>query len=284
MPDDVDEQSRPGVASTRILFEILDHHRALAAALGRDDVRRVATLAEQRAELDPPRPFAASLRRAPNSGVEGLRVIAEIKRRSPSKGSLAAGLDPSEVAESYTAGGAAALSVLTDEKYFGGSIDDLQAARGAVEVPVLRKDFTVARSDVDLAAAIGADAVLLIVAGLTDPELLDLHTRASDLGLGVLVEVFDEAELDRAWAIQPDVIGVNQRDLRDFSVDPERAARMAPLMKDVVRVAESGISGHRDAEALAAAGFDALLVGEHLVTAADPRRGVYELLHGPVGR
>lgn len=263
-----------------MLHGILEHHRAQAAALTTAQRERLRTLADDRARVDPPRPFASALRREPGSGVEGLRVIAEIKRRSPSKGALAVGLDPAEVALDYAAGGAAALSVLTDEAFFGGSVENLQAARGAVELPVLRKDFTVAPSDVDLAAAIGADAILLIVAGLDDSELARLHDRALELGLGVLVEVFDEYELERALAVAPAVIGVNQRDLRDFSVDPQRAARLAPLMGDAVAVAESGIAGHHDARDLAAAGFDALLVGEHLVTASNRTQQLKELLHG----
>jgi indole-3-glycerol phosphate synthase len=198
-------------------------------------------------------------------------VISEIKRRSPSKGDLAPRLDPATLALIYESAGAAALSVLTDEDSFGGSFADLEAARAAVSVPVLRKDFTVAVADVLDARIHGADAVLLIVAALDDAELASFHRLADDLGLAALVEVHDEAELERALNVGASIVGVNQRDLRTFSVDTERAERvMASIPDGVVAVAESGIRDGADAKRLAAAGFDAILVGEHLVTATDP--------------
>ncbi|HET6775210.1 MAG TPA: indole-3-glycerol phosphate synthase TrpC, partial [Acidimicrobiales bacterium] len=205
-------------------------------------------------------------------------VIAEVKRRSPSRGDLAAGLDPAALAADYERGGATCLSVLTDGEFFGGSPDDLRAARAATRVPVLRKDFTVSPADVCDARIMGADAVLLIAAALDDDELADLHTLAVDVGLDALVEVHDEAELDRALAAGAHLVGVNQRDLVTFEVDHERAARVgAAIPPTVVRVAESGVRGPDDAATLAAAGFDAVLVGELLVTSGDPA-GAIELL------
>ncbi|HET6951865.1 MAG TPA: indole-3-glycerol phosphate synthase TrpC [Acidimicrobiales bacterium] len=251
------------------LDRILAAHRAAAEADDRDEAGLVV---EARAQA-PARGFGAALRRA-----AGLGVIAEVKRRSPSRGDLAAGLDPAALARAYAAGGATCLSVLTDADHFGGSPDDLRAARGAVGLPVLRKDFTVCAADVCDARIMGADAVLLIAAALDDDELGDLHTLALDVGLDVLVEVHDEQELARALAVGADLVGVNQRDLVTFEVDHERAVRVGRSLPDsVVRVAESGIRGPDDARALAAAGFDAVLVGELLVTADDPAAAVAQL-------
>lgn len=200
-----------------------------------------------------------------------MAVIAEIKRRSPSKGDLFADLDASAVAARYAEGGATCLSVLTDETWFGGSVADLQSARDAVGLPILRKDFTVDARDVVDARLMGADCVLLIAAALDDAELADFHTLARELGLDVLVEIHDEDELERALTVGADLIGVNQRDLVTFAVDQERAVRMAPQMpKGVVRVAESGVRDRADAAALAEAGYHALLVGETLVTSGAP--------------
>jgi indole-3-glycerol phosphate synthase len=250
------------------LDRIVAAHRAAAA----DDHRDVGDLAEAAERLKPARGFAAALREP------GLSVIAEVKRRSPSKGDLAAGLDPAALARDYEAGGAACLSVLTDEEWFGGSRADLAAAREAVSLPVLRKDFTVSPADVCDARLMGADAVLLIVAALDDAELADFHELALELGLDVLVEVHDEAELERALAVGPSVVGVNQRDLVTFEVDGERAARLRPLIPPaVLAVAESGVGGPEDAVALARAGYDAVLVGEALVRSGDPAGGVRAL-------
>jgi indole-3-glycerol phosphate synthase len=204
-----------------------------------------------------------------------------VKRRSPSKGDLAADLDPAALAQAYEQGGATCLSVLTDAEFFGGSPDDLRAARAATRLPVLRKDFTVSPADVCDARIIGADAVLLIAAALDDDELADLHTLALDIGLDALVEVHDEAELDRALAAGAHLVGVNQRDLVTFEVDDERAVRVgAAIPPTVVRVAESGVRGPDDAAALADAGFDAVLVGELLVTSGDPAAAVELLRSG----
>jgi indole-3-glycerol phosphate synthase len=205
-------------------------------------------------------------------------VISEIKRRSPSKGDLAIDLDPALLAQQYEQGGAACLSVLTDVEFFGGSETDLVTARSACSLPVLRKDFTVSARDVCDARLMGADCVLLIAAALDQAELESFLALARNIGLDALVEIHDEPELDRAIAAGADLIGVNQRDLVTFTVDTARAVRMAPQMPaGVVRVAESGITGPEDAAVLAAAGYQAVLVGEHLVTSGDPKGGVATL-------
>jgi indole-3-glycerol phosphate synthase len=224
----------------------------------------------------PARGFRAALETVAASG--DIAVISEIKRRSPSKGELAAGLDPIELAQQYERGGAACLSVLTDIDFFGGSIEDLVAASAACSLPVLRKDFTVSARDVCDARIMGADCVLLIAAALDQAELESFLKLSRAIGFDALVEIHDEAELDRAVAAGADLIGVNQRDLVTFAVDTDRAARMAPQMPaGVVRVAESGISGPEDAAMLASAGYHAVLVGEHLVTSGDPEGGVAAL-------
>ena len=213
------------------LDRIIDAHRAQAAV----DHRPLTDLVDQARALAPTRGFRAAL-----AAVDGLGVIAEVKRRSPSKGPLAPDLDPAALARDYADGGATALSVLTDVDWFGGSPEDLAAARAAVSLPVLRKDFTVSEHDVADARLMGADCVLLIVAALDQAELAGFHDLATDLGLDVLVEIHDEAELERALAVGATLIGVNQRDLVTFEVDTDRAVRMAPLMpQGVVRVAES---------------------------------------------
>lgn len=223
--------------------------------------------------MAPCRGFRAAL-----AAADGLAVVSEIKRRSPSKGDLAADLDPAELASAYAAGGATCLSVLTDGPSFGGSPDDLHAARRACPLPVLRKDFTVSERDVCDARRMGADAVLLIVAALTDDELARYAALAHRLAIDVLVETHDEAEVTRALAVDADVIGVNQRDLYTFDVDHERAGRVAAAIPDgVVKVAESGVRGPADAAALRAAGYDAVLVGESLVTSRDPAAAVAAL-------
>ena len=252
-------------AMATYLDRILDRHREVANA----DDRDVANLVQAARAMPATRPFAESLLSAVDRGE--LAVISEIKRRSPSKGALNADLDPTLMAKTYESGGSAGLSVLTDEEFFGGSIDDLQAARGAVLLPVLRKDFTVSARDVCDARLMGADCVLLIAAALSRAELIDLHSVADDIGIEVLVEIHDEPELEVALAAGARLVGVNQRDLVTFEVDHERAVRMAGVIpSDVVKVAESGVRGPVDAAALHAAGYHAVLVGETLVTASDP--------------
>ncbi len=257
-----------------VLDEILERKRAEVIGL-RVPARRAEIVAAALA-APPPRSFADALRR--DDGL--LTVIAEIKRRSPSKGVLAAGLDPVATAKAYSAGGAAALSVLTDGPSFGGSPDDLRAARAACDLPVLRKDFTIDPVQVYEARAMGADAVLLIMAALPDDDLVHaLHALARELGLAVLVEVDDDEGLDRALAI-PDIeiVGVTNRDLRTFSEDLSVAERMADrIPASVVAVAESAIRSPEDAQRMADAGFASILVGEALVRAPDPVSAVHAL-------
>jgi indole-3-glycerol phosphate synthase len=252
------------------LDRILVAHRAAAAADGRD-----LDQLQRQAETTPPaRDFSASLR-----GRDDVAVIAEIKRASPSKGSLAPDLDPASLARAYASGGAAALSVLTDREFFQGSPADLAAARNATGLPVLRKDFTVCPADVFDARAMEADAVLLIAAALSPSELEDLHNLARRVGLDALVEVHDEEEAQQALKIGATLVGVNQRDLVTFEVDTKRAERVGRVLPDdVIRVAESGIRDGDDVRRLAAAGFDAVLVGEALVVSADPGAAVSSLL------
>ena len=245
------------------LDRILAAHRDAAT---RDD-RPLDALVDEARARPACRGFAVALAARP---VDEPAVIAEVKRRSPSKGDLGGDLDPAAVAAEYADGGAACLSVLTDVEFFGGSPEDLAAARAAVDVPVIRKDFTVSAHDVCDAGLMGADAVLLIVAALDDAELVDFHALAVEVGLDALVEVHDEPELERALAVGATLVGVNQRDLVTFEVDTARAVRMAPAMPDgVVRVAESGVRGPDDARALVEAGYHALLVGESVVTSGD---------------
>ena len=252
------------------LDRILDAHRETARA----DTRSIEALVDQAASLPACRGFRDAL--VATSG--GVAVISEVKRRSPSKGDLFPDLDPAELARTYAAGGASCLSVLTDVDWFGGSVDDLRAARSAVSLPVIRKDFTVDARDVVDARLMGADCVLLIAAALDDAELRDFHALAKELGLDALIEIHDEPELERALAVDGDLIGVNQRDLVTFQVDQERAVRMAPQMPEgVVRVAESGVRDRADGAALEAAGYHALLVGETLVKSGDPAREIARL-------
>jgi indole-3-glycerol phosphate synthase len=251
------------------LDRILAAHRAAAAS----DRRDVDQLQRQAEAVAPPRGFAAALRDR-----DDVAVIAEIKRASPSKGALAPDLDPASLARAYTSGGAAALSVLTDREFFKGSPADLAAARNATPLPVLRKDFTVGPADVLDARAMGADAVLLIAAALSQEELESLHTLANRIGLDALVEVHDEEEAQLALQIGATLIGVNQRDLVTFEVDTARAERVGRVLpEDVIRVAESGIRDGDDVRRLATAGFDAVLVGEALVASADPSGAVSAL-------
>jgi indole-3-glycerol phosphate synthase len=259
------------------LDRILDAHRSAAKA----DGRLVDQLINHASRQDPTRGFRRALLAARDAG-DRVAVIAEVKRRSPSKGDLAPELDPAEVAAAYEGGGAACLSVLTDREFFGGSPADLRTAREATGLPALRKDFTVSEADVCDARLMGADCVLLIASALDDAELGSFHALATDIGLDVLVEVHDEPELERAVAIGADLVGVNQRDLVTFEVDTERAVRMASVMPaGVVLVAESGVRGPGDAVALARAGYHAVLVGESLVTAGDPAGAVESLRHPP---
>jgi len=259
------------------LTGILASHRARAAA----DDRSLDALVAEAQSVPAPRPFARRL--AVVTGAE-LAVIAEVKRRSPSKGALDADLDPAQVAADYEAGGAACVSVLTDAEFFAGSPQDLRAVRAACALPVLRKDFTVCGADVCDARLMGADAVLLIVAALSDQELISFLSLAQELLLDAVVEVHDEAELERALDAGAELVGVNQRDLTTFSVDEERAARLVELIPpEVVAVAESGIRDGDDVARLADVGYQAVLVGESLVRAPDRRSAVRALSGHRVG-
>ncbi|MFZ9731185.1 MAG: indole-3-glycerol phosphate synthase TrpC [Ilumatobacteraceae bacterium] len=250
---------------------IVAWHRKRAATDPRDATALIERAADERTTA--PRRFANALTAGPS-----LAVIAEIKRRSPSKGEIDESLDPILLAKEYEQGGAACLSVLTDTPHFGGSANDLKAARSATRLPVLRKDFTVSELDVIDAALMGADAVLLIVAALSDAELRSFSSLAMQLSLDALVEVHDEVELDRALSVDVKLIGVNQRNLHTFEVDQDRAERMMTrIPTGVVAVAESGIRSSEDARRLAAAGYRAVLVGEHLVRSSDRGKALREL-------
>lgn len=254
------------------LDKIVAHHRARASA----DTRHLADLIRRAEASSPARGFREALASA---GDRHLAVIAEIKRRSPSKGDLNPGLDAAELARVYESCGASAMSVLTDEPHFGGSVVDLRTARESCALPVIRKDFTVDLRDVCDARIMGADCVLLIAAALSRDEIARMHELALSIGLDVLVEIHDEKELDVALAIGANLIGVNQRDLVTFAVDHDRAVRMAGQMPaGVVRVAESGVRGAEDAVALRRAGYHAVLVGESLVTSADTCASLKSLL------
>lgn len=229
----------------------------------------------------PARDFAAAL------SAPGLSVIAEFKRASPSRGTLNAEMDPAERARQYAAGGAAALSVLTEPGFFLGSGDDLEAAREAADLPALRKDFLLDRAQLWETRAMGADAALLIAALLDDDRLRLLLRTARAAGLAALVEVHDRNEAERALRAGAEIIGVNNRDLETFEVDLAVSEKLAPLLADVpVKVAESGVRGPGAAARLAAAGYDALLVGEYLSRAPDPAaalRGLREAAGGGPG-
>jgi indole-3-glycerol phosphate synthase len=209
----------------------------------------------------------------------GMSLIAEVKRRSPSKGELVSTLDPADRAREYEHGGASAISVLTDAHFFGGSFEDLEAVRRAVTLPVLCKDFILCQYQLHEARARGADLILLIVAALDNGALLDLHQKAIDLGMMPLVEVHDQHELARAIAAGATLIGINNRDLADFSVDLLTTEYLAPLVPDdVVAVSESGIESREDVERVRRAGARVVLVGETLMRSQDPVETIRELL------
>lgn len=253
------------------LDKIVQSHREDASR----DQRILDDLVSQARAMSSTRGFGDRLVRDSH---EHLCVIAEIKRKSPSKGVLHAHLDAAQIASSYEQGGASCLSVLTDERFFGGSVEDLQVARASTSLPVIRKDFTVSEFDVVDARLMGADCVLLIAAALTEDELVRFHDLAVHIGLDVLVETHDERELDRALNVGASIVGVNQRDLITFEVDHARAERMASLIPPTVaRVAESGVRDASDARRLRDAGYDAVLVGESIVTSSDPVVAVRDL-------
>jgi indole-3-glycerol phosphate synthase len=254
-----------------VLDDILDGVRADLAA--RQELEPLDRLKEAAARAPSPRDVLAAFR-----GSE-VAVIAEVKRASPSKGALAAIADPAALAADYEAGGARVISVLTEKRRFGGSIEDLAAVRDAVDVPVLRKDFIVSSYQLWEARAHGADLVLLIVAALKQNALVSLVERALSIGLVPLVEVHTQEELDRALDAGAAIIGINARNLRTLEVDRAVFGRLAPQVPaGVIKVAESGVRGPHDLLAYAAAGADAVLVGESLVTGKDPRSAVADLV------
>ena len=215
----------------------------------------------------------------PRFRAAGVSVIAEVKRSSPSKGALAEIADPAALAAEYEAGGAATISVLTERRRFGGSLDDLRAVRAAVQIPVLRKDFIVTSYQLWEARAAGADLALLIVAALDQVALECLVDRAQSIGLTPLVEVHDEEEVERALDAGATLIGVNARNLKTLEVDRDTFSRLAPrIPDDVVRVAESGVRGPHDVFEYAKQGANVVLVGETLVKGKDPRTAVADLV------
>ena len=259
---------------TTVLDEIIVGVREDLAA------RRRAVPAQEvarRAQDAAPALDALAALRAPGP----VKVIAEVKRRSPSKGDLASIPHPAQLAAAYERGGATAISVLTEPRRFGGSLSDLDAVRAEVSIPVLRKDFMVEHYQLDEARAHGADLILLIVAALDDARLRDFHQHATELGMTALVETHDEAEIERALAVDAQLIGVNARNLKTLEVDRSVFARLAPRVPaGRVRVAESGIRGPQDVADQVAAGADAVLVGEALVTGGEPEAAVGELIKG----
>jgi len=241
------------------------------------------------------RPLDALMASAPTPGLRRsfatvlarpgrVNVIGEFKRRSPSKGTIRDDLAPTTVAQAYEAGGAAALSVLTEPEFFGGSLDDLREARAATTLATLRKDFVIDPYQIWEAWIAGADALLLIVAALSGPELRTLLDTAREAGLDALVEVHDQDELNRALESGATLLGVNNRDLRTLEVSLETSFALAPhIPDDVVAVAESGIRTGDDVRRLKAAGFDAFLVGEQLMTAPDPGKALAGLVRDAAG-
>ncbi|MEV4412181.1 indole-3-glycerol phosphate synthase TrpC [Catellatospora sp. NPDC049609] len=257
-----------GSVLDEIIAGVREDVEARERLVSMDEIKKRAAAAA------PPLDAYAALRRA------GVGVIAEVKRSSPSKGALAEIPDPAELAAEYEAGGARAVSVLTEGRWFGGSLDDLAAVRARIGIPVLRKDFVCSSYQVHEARAYGADLVLLIVAALEQKVLTGLLDRIESLGMTPLVEVHTEEEADRALEAGARVIGVNARNLRTLEVDRSVFERIAPgLPNSVVKIAESGVRGPLDLIKYASAGADAVLVGEGLVTQKSPRDAVAELVN-----
>jgi indole-3-glycerol phosphate synthase len=257
--------------SVSVLDEIVEGVREDLAE--RQATVTLDALKEKAAKAAPPLDAVAAL------SAQGVHVVAEVKRSSPSKGALAAIADPASLARDYESGGAKVISVLTERRRFGGSLEDLAAVRATVECCVLRKDFVVSSYQLWEARAYGADVVLLIVAALDQAALVSLVERAESIGLTPLVEVHTEEEVERAVAAGARVIGVNARDLRTLKVDRSVFSRLSPLIPDgIIKIAESGVRGPHDLLAYASAGANAVLVGESLVTGRDPRAAVADLV------
>ncbi len=256
------------VAVPDILARIVDHKRSTLAR-SRSNRGELERLAGERSDV---RDFRAALTAAPPA------IISEIKKASPSKGVFTEDFRPAAIAKLYASGGAAALSVLTDEEFFKGKLGDLEAARAAVTIPVLRKDFTIDEFHVIQAAAHGADAILLIAAILDVAQMRGFRELAARYGMAALVEVHDDHELDAALESGAEIVGVNNRNLHTFEVTLDTALRLVTKMPaGVIKVAESGIHSRADVERLSGAGFHAFLVGEHLMKSADPAGALREL-------
>lgn len=254
-----------------VLDDIIDGVRA---DLDERHQRVSARHLEQQVPYAPaPRPVLPAFRSS------GVSVLAEVKRASPSRGALASIGDPAGLAEEYAAGGAAAISVLTEQRRFNGNLDDLIRVRERVQTPLLRKDFMITDYQLLESRVAGADLVLLIVAALSDSQLRDLHQLAGELGMTALVEAHTADEVERALALDPAVIGINNRNLKTLEVDNATFARLAPMVPpDCVRIAESGVRGPADVAEFARAGADVVLVGEALVSGGDPQQAVRELI------
>ncbi len=265
--------SSPRTQTADILERIVAARRqALAQA---KQTTPAAKLEERAAAAPPPRDFATALRR------DGLNIIAELKKTSPSRGLLRAAYNPAALAPALEAAGACALSVLTEPEFFQGSLEDLQTVRKLVDVPVLRKDFLFDSYQLFEARAAGADAFLLIAAILSPSELRQLITLGKQLGMSALVEVHTREELERALEAGAEIIGINNRNLKTFSVDVETSLQLIEAIPDSgLAVSESGLRSHDDLKRLRAAGFDAFLIGEHLMQAAEPSAALKKLLTG----
>jgi indole-3-glycerol phosphate synthase len=259
------------------LDPILDRTRSrVAARRASVPLPEIEAAARERAGRDPVRPFAAAL------SAPGLAIIAEHKRRSPSAGLIRDDLELEAVVGAFQRGGASALSVLTEPDSFAGRLDDLERARAVSSLPILRKDFIIDPYQIPEARAAGADVILLIVAALRPAELRELHARAGAEGLAVLVEVHDGAELETALGVEPEVIGINNRDLSTLTVDIGRTLELRPRVPDgILVVAESGFRTRAELDRVAAAGVDGVLIGEGLMRAADIEAACRELAGAP---
>lgn len=258
------------------LAQIIAHKRSEVAA--RKTVRIARELALIARETPEPRGFAKALDAA---AADGFALIAEVKKASPSKGVIREDFHPRDAAIAYANGGAACLSVLTDEEFFKGHDDYLRIARGAVSVPALRKDFTIDPWQVAEARAIGADAVLLILAAVDDDMAKAIEAEAIDFGLDLIIEVHDEAEMERALQLQSPLIGINNRNLKTFETDLATSERLVAMIPDDrVAIAESGVNTHADLERLSAHGIRRFLVGESLMRQPDIEAATRALLHG----
>jgi indole-3-glycerol phosphate synthase len=265
------------VTTETVLDRILEHKRAEVAA--RSAARPLDAIRARAERAPAPLGFVEAIRRRIAAGHPA--VIAEVKKASPSRGVIRADFDPVAIARSYAKGGAACLSVLTDEKFFQGHDDHLVAARAAANLPTLRKDFVVDPYQVYEARALGADCILLIVAALPGPELGELYGRAIDLGLDVLIEVHAARELERAVALSPQLIGINNRDLRTFETQVTTTFDLLPhVPNDVIVVTESGIHDKTQVDAMRARGVNAFLVGEAFMRETDPGSSLRRLFFG----